>query len=1027
MKPSGFFAFRVPALPMGALTGWADGVEAPHAGPDDLAGALERDRCRLRERLRALGALVEVKGALSVATPDLLGALDSRPDDAGVEAALVRYVTRMASRATPFGLFAACGHGAVADRTAIRLPEPATWGRLTQLDADYLDALVRHRAGDVADRLTLVPNDSLHLLAGRWRYVESRLDGLDRTHHLVQVAGSAHLQRALDAAGAGATRAQVVEAVAAGGVDDARAAGFVDRLVAAQVLVPTLTVAITGRPPLDSLVADLQALGDDETAGVLGQVRDDLAKVDAEGPAAPPARHEAIAAALRVLPAPIEPSRLLHVDATVPPCGATLSRSTVDDIVRGVELLRRIAPAPPASDLDRFREAFVERYEREEVPLLDALDEELGIGFGGDADPAPLLEGVRPAPPPAGEAPRGRRERRLLELLQRAWATGASEITLTRDDVTALSNDDALPLPPALAATAVLGRTGVVLTGASGPSGARLLGRFCHADPELDRRVRDHLRAEEALDPDAVHAEIVHLPSGRMVNVLARPVLREHEIVWLGRPGVPAERALSAADLLVSVRDGRFVLRSHRLGRRVVPRLSSAHNYNRRSPGVYRFLAAVQADGVAERVAWTWFPFDHAPFTPRVRWGPLVLARAQWTAAGEELRALDQRGPVERWAAVQRWRGSRRLPRWVCLVDGDNVLPVDLDNAVSVDTFVRTVRRREGAVLEELYPAPDELVAEGPGGRHAVEVVVPLVADRRGAPEAVRHAGEPVRRVFPPGSAWTYVKLYAGSATADRLLQEAVAPLARRLLGAGAADRWFFLRYEDGAGFHLRVRFHGDAGAVRAELDPLVARLIDEGLVHDALHGTYRREVERYGGPQGIELAEAVFHADSESVVDLLDRFAPGPAGLDARWRIGLLGTERLLEDLGLDPPARAALSRGMRDAFEREFRADATTRKAVGARIRTELASLEDLLAAPAGGDHPLAPGIAVLDERSARTAPLVAALAARRLTASTEELAEAFVHMWLNRLHRSENRLHEYVTYALLARLHEVRARRV
>ena len=293
MRPSGFFAFRVPALPMDVLTGWADGVEAPDAADDDLAGALDRDRNRLRERLRSIGRRPEVQGALSVASPDLLGALDSRPADAGVEAALVRYVTRMASRATPFGLFAACGHGAIADRTAIRLPEPASWGRFTQLDADYLDALVRLRAATLADRLTLVPNDSLSLLAGRWRYVESRLDGLDRTHHLVQVAGSSHLQRALDAAGAGATRGQVVQAVAAGGVDEAGAAGFVDRLVAAQVLVPTLTVAITGPPPLDALVADLQALGDEEAAGVLCQVRDDLAKVDAEGPAAPPARHEA--------------------------------------------------------------------------------------------------------------------------------------------------------------------------------------------------------------------------------------------------------------------------------------------------------------------------------------------------------------------------------------------------------------------------------------------------------------------------------------------------------------------------------------------------------------------------------------------------------------------------------------------------------------------------------------------------------------------------------------------------------------
>jgi len=432
-------------------------------------------------------------------------------------------------------------------------------------------------------------------------------------------------------------------------------------------------------------------------------------------------------------------------------------------------------------------------------------------------------------------------------------------------------------------------------------------------------------------------------------------------------------------------------------------------------------------------VAWSWFPFDHAPSTPRVRWGPLILARARWTAPGDELRALDQREPVARWAAVQRWREARRLPRWVCLVDGDNVLPVDLDNVVSVDAFVRTVRHRDEALLEELFPGPDELVAEGPGGHHAVEVVVPLVQDRAPAPAAPASVADSapaavpatVRRVFPPGSEWTYVKLYAGSATADRLLPETVAPLARRLLGAGAADRWFFLRYHD-AGFHLRVRFHGDAGAIRAELDPLVARLVDAGLIHDALHGTYRREVERYGGPEGISLAEAVFHADSEAVVDLLDRFEPGAAGLDARWRIGVLGTERLLIDLGLEQEMRAALCMRMRAAFEDEFRADPTLRKGIGARIRGELPALEELLAAPAADGHPLAPGIEVLDQRSARMASLARELRARRLTTPLEEVAVAFVHMWLNRLHRSENRFHEYVTYALLARLHEVRNHR-
>jgi lantibiotic biosynthesis protein len=55
-------------------------------------------------------------------------------------------------------------------------------------------------------------------------------------------------------------------------------------------------------------------------------------------------------------------------------------------------------------------------------------------------------------------------------------------------------------------------------------------------------------------------------------------VLREREIVYLGRSGAPADHQLPLTDLLVSVRDGRVVLRSRSLGREVVPRLTNAHN-----------------------------------------------------------------------------------------------------------------------------------------------------------------------------------------------------------------------------------------------------------------------------------------------------------------------------------------------------------------------------------------------------------------------------------------------------------------
>ena len=213
------------------------------------------------------------------------------------------------------------------------------------------------------------------------------------------------------------------------------------------------------------------------------------------------------------------------------------------------------------------------------------------------------------------------------------------------------------------------------------------------------------------------------------------------------------------SDLLVSHRGGRFVLRSRSLGREVLPRLTSSHNWSHHSPAVYRFLAAIQSQGTAGSVGWSWAPLVGAPFTPRVRWGRLILALAAWRATGAELRDLDGHDPVSRWRTVQTWRERRRLPRWVCLVDGDNKLAIDLDNTLSVDTFVRITQRRESALIEELYPRPDELIAEAADGHHALELVIPLVRSAAGPspapaapPAAAPATAAPsrLRRTFAP-------------------------------------------------------------------------------------------------------------------------------------------------------------------------------------------------------------------------------------------------------------------------------------
>ena len=926
----------------------------------------------------------EVMAAVAIASPDLIDALASRPKDEGVRAAHMRYLARMATRATPYGLFAGCGVGHIGERTRVDLPSSTTWRRTTELDTAHLETLAAERAIALRDRIKYRLNDSLHRVGGRWHVIASGGSADERSYHLVGVGDSTHLRRALERARGGATFDQISERVALHGVARDRASRFTQQLVDAQVLIATLAIPVTGARPVDALIEQLEQLGDHETVAALSETRARLAAMDVSPD----------------LPTPEQLHRLghrVHAVMTVQPVEASLSRADTTAIAHGGELLRRLTP-PQESDLERFRDAFRARYEAREVPLLEALDPDNGVGFGAESDYASRLSVAT-----------GRREQRLLELLHRAWSTSAIEIVLDAHDVDALANEDAPPLPAAAAVIATVARTEngdrIVVSAVHGPSGVGVLGRFCHASRDVDELVRAHLMAEEAHDPAAIFAEIAHAPGGRLLNVVTRPVLRDYEIEVLGRSGAAAERRIALADLSVSLQDGRFVLRSKALGRRVHPRLTNAHNYDRRSPGLYRFLAAVQADGVLDRAAWSWAPFEASPSTPRVRVGRLVLALARWRLTRTELAE-----------PVQTWRHRRGLPQWICLVEGDNLVAFDLDDPQSIETLVRTVRGRDGAVFEELYPAPAELIATSPSGHHTLEIVLPLT--RAGAAqdppgELAEDAGA-VQRVFAPGSTWTYLELHAGSAAAERVLLERVAPCIAGLRAAGAASGWFFLRYQDPS-FHLRVRVHGEVALVRAALDELVAAALENGEIHDARYGTYRREVERYGGSVGIVLAEQLFEADSDAVVDLLLELAPD-AGPNARWRLGVLGAEVLLADLGLDEQARAIFTRLQRDALAN--RVDTATRHDIDRKVRAELAGIRELLGATP--PHTLV-------RRSQRIAPIAALLAALeaegRLTVPIDRLAASFVHMWLNRISRWDALRSEHVAYAVLARVHEVR----
>ncbi len=1006
LVPAGFFVLRTPLLPVRALREATEGASSLRAILDEPA----------------------VREAIAIASPTLAARIDAGDVDA--MPALLRYVQRMAARATPFGLFAGISTGSVSGETSLVIDDAAI--RRVRLDMGAVLTLASALERDpvVRREVRFRPNSACVTVGERLILPERVAHGSSHVFSTVAVDADEAVRRVLARARGGALHHELAESVRdlAGSEEDALS--FVDELVDGHLLVSELVPPLTGGDPLACLARALPP--DGVAADAVAHIRRELAALDGgiadDNRAACDAYARAADASSAVCPE-VGRSHLFQIDM-VRRARATLGKDVTDAIAEGIEILHALGS--DEDDLAGFVRAFSERFGEREVPLAVALDEDFGVGFPGHAsftEPVPLLRGLELARGSETATPTTPIAPVLLRKLEAAWRDGAESLSLSWDDFGERKRPRR-PLPPSLAAHVTLlardrasGRHRVLLHSWSGPSGSRLLGRFCPWDDDLTARLRAHLAEEQATYGDALLAEVVHLPAdARTGNIALRPALRDYEIAYGARSGLAAERTLDVDDLVVSVVGDRVVLRSRRLGREIVPRLSCAHAVGPSDAPIYRFLVALQSQGFASVGAFEWGAYRDARSLPRVVHGDVILSPRQWTITKSEL------------ADLARLRRELSLPRDVGLVDGDNVLPVDLDREDSLHALVRVVAKVGHARLVELFVDESDTAVRGARGGYANEIVVPFATQN--VPPAVvsaraRTADARARRTYAPGSEWLYLKLYAGASTLEPLLVDVVRPLVDRARASGRVDRWFFIRYED-PNPHLRVRFHGDPAYLTGELLAFATvaldRRIDDGVVRRFEIATYDRELERYGGWAGIDLAEQLFEADSDAALASVELLRDRPEGC-VRWALALHGMHTLLDDFGLTLPARAALVGEIHSGFSAEHSAGKATERALDARYRKEramIASLLDVERAPS-------PFRTLFERRSAIVRPIARELHGRlvdgRIPRSMEEILDAFLHMANNRLLKFPARPQELALSGLLVRAYAslaARARR-
>ncbi|MBC7407966.1 MAG: lantibiotic dehydratase [Arcicella sp.] len=945
---------------------------------------------------------------------------------------LGKYYIRMCSRCTPFGLFAGCGVIEWSDKNNLELSSESK--RKTRLDMHYAGALAQKLSEIPAIKYSLkyTLNSSIYRIGEEIRYIEySYIDG-QRKHQISSIIWSDYIQLVLDLCKTGAKIQEIVLHLIEDDISEEQATFFVEQLIDSQLLVSELEPSITGEEFI--LQIKKNVVSNSPISDLLTVIQTQLTKIDTKNNNEICVYRQVIES-IKSFDIPFEEGKLFQTDL-VKLFNKTQINSDYQLILKEVfDLFKKIAVSTDNQKLKEFKSVYFNRYETAEIPILIALDTEAGIGYGnsGKSKNTPITEGLNL---PVIENKNLNFSQNLFqqylhELWIKANANGSYQVDLKEEDLKKYAVNS-IPTLPSNSITFRL--TGdqtfpIYVESIGGSSAANLLGRFAHADPEVLEIIQSITNSEQEQNPNVIFAEIVHLPENRTGNIILHPPFRQYEIPYLAKSSLSDEFQIPLDDLMVSVdlqRD-KVILRSKKLNKEIVPRLSNAHNYEQNSLPLYNFLSDLQTQNFQNNfdLNWSSIAFE-AVFYPRLTYKNVVISLATWHFDREDYIELITCKSNDLISKIQAFRKHWNLSELFVLADFDNELLVNTNNILSVQIWIDSIKNRNKIKVKEFFYSSKNSVVKNALGQGFTNQFIAAIIDEntvyQGLDEVIKVKQNEIQRNFSVGSEWIYFKFYMGVKVGDNFLSQAIKPLTEELINQKLIDKWFFIRYSDPEK-HLRFRVHlpdlASIGKVFLLVKDFVQPFENEGIIWKIQVDSYQREIERYGSDV-MEFTETLFYEDSTAVISMIDQTV-GEEREVIRWQWCLKAIDTYLSDFGLTLIEKKELMEKMKTNFANEFHLDKALKIQLDQRFRNNRTFIEQILADNLNEIHEYSPLFHAIINKSNRIENIIEQIKSQKSRGELTNYLYDTIHMTVNRTISDNQRLHELVMYDFLFRYYQ------
>jgi thiopeptide-type bacteriocin biosynthesis protein len=541
-----------------------------------------------------------------------------------------------------------------------------------------------------------------------------------------------------------------------------------------------------------------------------------------------------------------------------------------------INALHTIRPKGDRPTLDNFKSRFSKRFEGMEVPLMQALDPETGIGYD-DLEQATTTDTFN-IPLTGKQAGSNAADKAAIEksfIHYFASAFDHSRQVVELKDLKLPPVKVKYPLPNTLSVMAMVTNDMIWIDQIGGVSANSLSGRFTQVSEEVLELCRANAKIEADANPDVLFFDIAYMAETNVDNISRRKSIYDYQLSILNYD--TSDHPLLLNDLLLKIQENELILFSKKLNKRMVPRIASAYNYQRSDLPVFRLLCDLQHQQIQTNLNLDIQALvPDLSFYPRIQYQQFVLSPARWKVSYKEITGNEKQDGYLK--SIKAYLRSMSISRQFKTGIGDQTLCFDQEQEEDMIAFAFFLRRQESIYIEEAPFLNNSPVTNEANRPYSGQFILSVTHNEK----VYKAYRKPITalasqmKIIPIGKDWLYFEIYCHTQRADEILQQKIIIFLkshRKLIKV-----WFFIRYNEN-GNHIRLRINlndqRNGYLLITALSTTLDTEINSGIIADLQLKTYVRETERYGGDL-ISDIEKHFCCDSAFVLQVLQqRFNP--------------------------------------------------------------------------------------------------------------------------------------------------------